>query len=233
MLSDKKCKNCERQGKKMGELLNLDNPFFRGIGKLVDCIFVSLLWFLCSIPVVTIGASTTALYYTVHKSIRRGQGYVSKEFFRAFKENFKQSTVVWLIWLVLAAFLGLDAYIMWHYAAAGHAVGSLYYLFLVFLMFLVMWATYLFPYIARFENQTKVIMKNAALIAIANIGWTLVLFLLTLVFAVITFVVPLVLFLFTGLLIFTQSLILEKIFRKYMTEEDLASEDEKNHEFLQ
>lgn len=217
----------------MGELLNLDNPFFRGIGKLVDCIFVSLLWFVCSIPVVTIGASTTAMYYTVQKSIRRGQGYVSKEFFHAFKDNFKQATAVWLIWLVLAAFLGIDAYIMWHYAAAGHAVGSLYYLFLVFLMFLVMWATYLFPYIARFENKTTVILKNAALIAIGNLGWTLVLFVLTVVFAVITFVVPPVIFLFTGLLVFTQSLILEKIFHKYMSEEDIASEDEKNREFLQ
>ncbi|MGN0351267.1 MAG: YesL family protein [Roseburia sp.] len=217
----------------MGDILNVDNPVFKWVNKLVDCFYLGLLWFVCSIPIFTIGASTTALYYAMQKVVRRGEGYVSKEFFHSFKDNFKQSTIVWLLWLVIAAFLGADAYIMWHFAVAGDKVGSLYYLFLVCLMLLVMWGVYLFPYIARFENTTKMILKNAALIAVANIGWTVLLFITVLAFAFLTYIMPVALIFFMGVLILIQSLILEKVFRKYMSEEDRAMEDEKNRTFFE
>lgn len=212
----------------MGDILNFDNPFFKGVNKLVDCFYLGILWFVCSIPIFTMAASTTALYYSIQKVVRRGEGYASREFFRSFKENFKQSTLVWVLWLVIAAFLGTDAYIMWHYASIGDKMGSLYYLFLVCLALLVMWGIYLFPYIARFENTTNMILKNAALIAVANIGWTLLLFVILLAFAFLAYIMPIALIFFTGVLIWLQSLILEKIFRKYMSEEDRAMEDEKN-----
>lgn len=217
----------------MGDLLNFDNPFFRCVNKLVDCFYLGILWFVCSIPIFTIGASTTALYYAVLKVVRRGQGYAAKEFFHSFKDNFKQSTLVWLLWLVVALFLGADAYIMWNYAAAGQKIGMLYYLFLVFFVLLVMWGIYLFPYIARFENKTKVILKNAALIAVVNIGWSILLLVTVLFFAFLVYIMPVALLFFTGVLILTQSFILEKVFRKYMSGEDLAMEEEKNREILQ
>ena len=60
---------------------NWDNIVFQMLGKLVDCVWVSILWVICCIPVFTIGASTTALYYTVHKSIRGDRGYTTRTFF--------------------------------------------------------------------------------------------------------------------------------------------------------
>lgn len=216
----------------MGDLLNFENPFFKGVNKLVDCIYLGLMWFLCSLPIFTIGASTTALYYTVQKTVRSGHSYVSKEFFRSFKENFKQSTLVWLLWLVLAAFLGADTYIMWHYAADGQTVGALFYVFLVMLLLLVAWGIYLFPYIARFANNTKNILKNAIIIAIANLGWTVLLLVLTAAYALLLYVMPVAIVVFTGVFVLIESFVLEKIFRKYMSEEDIAAEEERNRVYF-
>lgn len=90
---------------------NWDNIVFQMLGKLVDCVWVSILWVICCIPVFTIGASTTALYYTVHKSIRGDRGYTTRTFFGAFRDNFKAATLPYLIWLAVMIILGCDAYI--------------------------------------------------------------------------------------------------------------------------
>ena len=77
------------------------------------------------------------------------------------------------------------------------------------------------------------ILKNAALIAVANIGWTVLLFITVLAFAFLTYIMPVALIFFMGVLILIQSLILEKVFRKYMSQEDRAMEDEKNRTFFE
>ena len=87
---------------------NWDNIVFQMLGKLVDCVWVSILWVICCIPVFTIGASTTALYYTVHKSIRGDRGYTTRTFFGAFRDNFKAATLPYLIWLAVMIVLGCD-----------------------------------------------------------------------------------------------------------------------------
>ncbi|MFQ7880190.1 MAG: DUF624 domain-containing protein [Blautia producta] len=68
--------------------MEYDSPIMAGIGKVIDIIWLSTLWFICCLPIVTIGASTTALYYTSVKAIRKNRGYVTKTFFHAFKMNF-------------------------------------------------------------------------------------------------------------------------------------------------
>ncbi len=92
-------------------MLKYDNKFFTALGKLVDCVWLSLLWLICSIPVITMGAASTALYYAVHKSIRGNRGYTTRNYFSAFKDNFKQSTLVHLVWLVVMVVLVGDIYI--------------------------------------------------------------------------------------------------------------------------
>ena len=77
-----------------------DNFIFRGVAKILETIGVSILWFLLCIPIVTAGASTTALYYVANKTIKHGRGYAIRGFISAFIKNFKQSTIVWLFFLV-------------------------------------------------------------------------------------------------------------------------------------
>lgn len=215
----------------MGEFFNLDNKFFQGLSKIIDCILLSVLWLLFSTPVITAGAATTALYYTVNKVIRNNRGYVWREFWGAFKTNFKQSTVVELLLLFLYAIMGVDCYIMYQFAKAGAGYGNLYIVFILMVALTTVWANYLFPYIARFENETKQVLKNCVLIAIANLPWSILLFVIFLAAVLALMWTPVAVFLVPAFYMVFANLILEKVFKKYMSPEDLAAEEERNREF--
>ena len=92
----------------MGNLFNMNNFFFRFMGKLFDTVALSIVYVLVCIPIVTIGPATSALYYSTVKSIRRDRSYPIKEFFKAFKRDFKQSFIVGLILVVVGLILYVD-----------------------------------------------------------------------------------------------------------------------------
>lgn len=215
----------------MGNLFNMDNAFFRFMGKAVDCILLSLLWLVCCIPIVTAGAATTALYYTVNKVIRHDRGYIWSEYWHAFGTNFKQSTLVWLIVVVVLFLLTMDIIIMYQRAKNGETAGAFYIVFIAMLILALMWMGYLFPYIARFENKTKAVLKNAGFMAILNLPRTVLMFLLfgVAVLAVI-FIPPLILIL-PAVYMLLINRVVEKVFVKYMTAEDLVAEEERNRDF--
>ena len=75
-------------------IFNIENPVMRYIIRIFDCMCLSILWFLCCLPVLTAGAATTALYETVYRYIRKDEGTLLKIFFGAFRENWKRSTLV-------------------------------------------------------------------------------------------------------------------------------------------
>ena len=91
-------------------IFNYDNPIWRFIGKFCDIMILNVLWLICCIPVVTVGAATTAVYYVTLKLVRDEEGPTIRSFFKSFKENFKQATVLWLIMLAVGALLGFDLY---------------------------------------------------------------------------------------------------------------------------
>ena len=216
----------------MGEIFNLDNKFFQGLNKAIDCICLSFMWLLLCIPLVTAGASTAALYYTVNKVIRNNRSYIWKEFWHAFRTNFKQATIVWLILFLLYGLLAFDTYVMYQFAKQGQSYGSLYIVFPVIIIFITMWAIYLFPYMARFENKTKVLMKNCALIAIGNIGKTILLFIVLAAALIITYIFPPAVLIMPAVYMLLANFILEKIFLKYMSPEDIEAEKERNEEYF-
>lgn len=86
-------------------MFNPDNPVFSFINKVVDVLFANILFVLCSLPIITIGPSMAGLYYAMVKVIRRGRGTLAKEFFRGFKENFKQGLIINIIIIALAAMM--------------------------------------------------------------------------------------------------------------------------------
>ncbi len=91
--------------------LDIDNPFFRAMSVLADVIFLSVLWIVCCVPVVTAGAGTLALYAVAGK-IAAGQSYrVLHDFLHAFRRDFRQATAVWLPMLLLALVLGFDVFL--------------------------------------------------------------------------------------------------------------------------
>lgn len=208
-----------------------NNSVIGGINKIIDAIWLSILWFLCSIPIITIGASTTALYYTMNKVIRNDRGYVAPEFFSSFRKNFKQSTIIWLILLALYLFLGYDYLIMKQAMSLGEETGYLYRAFLVFIVIVTLWGFYIFPYIARFENTIKETLRNTLFIAVTNFHWTVILAMLFLFAFVLIYMYPPVMIVMPSLYHLFKNLAIEHVFKKYMSPEDLEAEQERNQNY--
>ena len=88
----------------MNRFFNMDNKFFVFMGRVADLLLLNFLCILCCIPVVTAGASITALYYVTLKMARDEESYIARSFFRSFKQNFKQATIINIIMLCLSIF---------------------------------------------------------------------------------------------------------------------------------
>ena len=85
-----------------------DNVVMRALGKMGDMICLNVMWVICCIPIITIGASTTALYTVMLRMVKNEEGYIFRGFLKAFKSNFKQSTLIWLILLLLGIVWTVD-----------------------------------------------------------------------------------------------------------------------------
>lgn len=151
----------------------LDNKIFIFLGGLVDVIILSLLWYIGSLLVFTAGASSTALYYTIHKSLIHSEGYLFSTFKRSFTDNFKKATMIWLICLLLDAFLIFDLVLTRMAIDQGNVLAVLYYPVLVCLVLAFMWQLSIIAYQARFEDTVRAVLYKSAVIAFRNIGWTL------------------------------------------------------------
>ncbi len=219
--------------------INSEGKIMTFFDKLISCVWVSVLWMFFSIPIFTIGASTTALYYTVNKVIRHGRSYVWHEFISSFKANFKQATGSFLILLGVGIVLGLDTYIIHQMYLAGEGLGKGYVLFIAFLVMEFCFGMYLFPYMARFDNGFKATFKNTAIIALVNLPKTILMFLilagcLALEFMCLYYMPQaffVLMLLMPALSMRWINLIMETVFRKYMSQEDKDTEDDKNGEY--
>ncbi len=145
-------------------LLNIDNPVMRYIVKIFDCMCLSLLWLLFSLPVITAGASTTALYATVYRYIRKEEGHLWSTFWETFRENLKRSTLAWLVVLAVTVLLTVDVLVFRTMAINGELIGKLYWLILVLCCVAVTWAAFLFAYAARFQGSVKDVLRVSFLL---------------------------------------------------------------------
>ena len=93
-------------------MFGIDSKFYEVVSRIADLVVLNLLFVLCSLPIITIGASTTALYGVTKKMAENREGYICRNYFRLFKENFKQSTMMWIILLLLALIPTIDLYII-------------------------------------------------------------------------------------------------------------------------
>lgn len=158
----------------MPKFFNPDSPLMRFLTKLADLMILNLLFLLSCIPVVTIGAAWTAMYYVTLKMVRDEEDSIIRGFFRAFRRNWKQATILWLMVLGLGAVMVLDIRFlnaMGDSATAAAMKTAVEILGVLGLMVL----QYLFPGLARFEASTGNTLKNACLLAVGNLPKTLLL----------------------------------------------------------
>lgn len=193
--------------------INSDSLIFRIGNKVFDVIVVSLLWFVCCIPVITAGASTTALYDTVFRNIRQNRGYCYKGFFKCFKDNFKNTVQASIIFAILTVVSMWDISL----ALSGGSVISGYQITFFILWILAMtWAIWTFALTARFENNWKNTLKNGLLMFFAHLPVTLGMAVIFALSAMLVWDIPVLIVVLPvgGMLL--NNFMLEKVFKRYI-----------------
>ncbi|MCD8222479.1 MAG: YesL family protein [Clostridiales bacterium] len=213
------------------EFFNYDNPVWRFIGKFFDIFLLNILWMVCCILVVTAGAATTAVYYVTMKLVRDEDGSTIRQYFKSFKENFKQATAIWLILLAVLAVIGFDLYfaVMLPSETPYRTV-----MMAVFVGFAVIWSAislYVAPLQATFYNPVKRTIFNAFFISIrhfpATLGMLVIDWAIPLTaFMAAAFLQPVIFIFGFPLVAFLNSFVMVGIFQRYMPKENHEEQED-------
>ncbi len=204
----------------MKKIFALDSPFVSFATKIFDCVILSLLWVLFSLPIITIGASTSALYSSVYNYIRKDRGRLWKTFFAAFKEDFKRSTILWLIALAIMAPLTVDVAVFRQMKINGDPLGEIYWVMLVVYCIALTWLVFLSAYSAKFNGSIKDVLRLSFVIMIIHPIRSLGVFLPVICGAVIALTIPGLLVILPAGVLWACSFTLESIFLLHMSQED-------------
>lgn len=217
------------------KFFSYDSKFSQLLLKLANSCYLNLLWLICSLPVFTLGASTTALYYVTLKMVRDEEGSVTKMFFRAFRENFRQATTLWLILLGVGALLAGDAYVLYHLTRQTTGTVAVLWTLLFALVIAASLAyaivlAYVFPLVASVSNTNLAMLKNAFFIGTHYLFCTILVFAIHFVmfFVVVRLFTPMIVF-GEGLCAFLSSYLLSNVIRACSYDpsaEDTTGEDE-------
>ena len=210
----------------------MDNVITRALSKICDMICLNVLWVICSIPIVTTGASTTALYTVMLKMVRNEEGYIFRGFFKAFKENFKQSTIIWLIVAALGVVWWIDYRVS---GLMGQGISDVFRIIFLLLGFLLLSVIiYVFPLTARYENSISATFKNAIILTVAKLPYTFIM-VAVLVIAVLAslwntmmlmMALPLWFIFGVSLIAWVNSYLLRRVFTVFEQEEEDTKEKE-------
>ena len=148
----------------MGGFFSLDSKFMQAMSRLADLIILNCVFLVTCLPVITIGAASTALYTVCFRMGTEQEGSILKDYFRAFRDEFRQSTVIWLFLLLFGAAVCVNILLF-----LGRS-GWMHYLYIPFLMLLalvLMVQGYVFPLLSRFRNDIGSVLKNALIFSAA------------------------------------------------------------------
>ena len=205
----------------MENLFRYDSKFWDILEEISDIIILNFLFIICSIPIITIGASSSALYTVSLKKTNEENISVFKEFMRSFKSNFKISTLAWIFTIILASMLFLDFYISNLISIKFIGVGLKFISTLVSIL-LIFNITYLFPMISKFDNTLKNTIINSTIISIQYLPYTIIMSILNILWIVLLCLLfnsyHYILFFYIiigfGIVSYINSIILNRIFLK-------------------
>lgn len=202
-------------------LFSYDSLFSRFLYFVADIVVLHVMWVIYSLPIITIGASTTALYYSCMKRIRTGEGYAARNFHRSFCQNFRQSTLIWIGLVLVGLFFIADLRIG---MAVNGAIGKFMLIGCsVFLIPYLLLCIYIFPVQAKFENKIFDNIKNALIMSLRHFPCSLLLIAIYATFILLSLSFPPLIGLLiccgAGLIGYLSSNIFVFIFRKYIPDE--------------
>lgn len=196
------------------KIFNVKAPFWKSMGNVFDLFILNLLWTVCSIPIITIGPATTAAYYVLIQRARNEQTEMHKDFFRSFKENFKQGTLLGVGLTLVGGFFATDIYL-----CRINGTGIFTFFMFFFGIFFLVWAMttlYAFPLLAKFERKSGEILIWAFTLSIKNLGTTIVMLLVFVAGMYFCYRLPGLLFIMFGLCFQYCATIFASIFKPYL-----------------
>ncbi|MGN0465899.1 MAG: YesL family protein [Lachnospiraceae bacterium] len=206
----------------MKNLFDPDNMLFQTLSRLADLVMLNIIFLICCIPVITIGASITAMYKVTLQMAYKEDGYIIRDFLKSFKKNFIQATIIWMIVLFFGVLLFFNFKIILQVKTAIFTVilvltGTITFLYAITVI-------YVFPLLARFNNTIFKTIRNAFFMSIANflpysllmLAFPIVLFSLSCINADIFWwaIFVCILFGFSGIALIN-SYLFKRIFKKY------------------
>jgi len=205
----------------MKNLFEMEGPIFSFLSRIGQLMLLNGIFILFSLPIITIGASSSALYAVTLKMVRNEDDGVYSGFIQAFKSNLKQSTIIWIVLLAAGFILLLDYNYLQAYKGKliSLVILSLFLFTCLYLLLLIL----TFPYVARFDNTVRKTAVNVLKIAIANpfqtipvLIYSIVPFLLMLLSPqFFIFVLYISIFFGFSLIAYLNSFILRRIYEKY------------------
>lgn len=213
----------------MRGLFDADSRLMNALGKITDCILLSLCWITACLPVFTIGAACGALYRTVYRCIRKDEAYALKVFWKTFAANIKVSLLCWLPVLALYVFLIADAIILRSFIMPQHPeISRLYGIIIVLIGVCSVWAAYTTAYCVRFNGTVKEILLTCFVLVLSHPLITIEMLLFIGMGAVVIMVIPTMLIFVPCLVCLAVSFPMEKVFLQHMRPEDIEKLKQEN-----
>lgn len=201
-----------------------DSPLMEGLSRISDLVILNMVTLVCCLPVITIGAAMTGMHYVLLKMARNEEGYIVRSYFKAFKENFRQATGMWLFFLIFGVIFAMDIKLTGGTGAAAAGGAGIQFppvlrlLIIAGGIFIFLMYLYAFPLLARFQNTVFGTLRNAAVLAVAafprTIGMVAATFLLPVLVLLVRPLVPLMLLFGLSLPGFLCALLYSPIFKR-------------------
>ena len=214
-----------------GNLFNPQNSFWQTVDHLSDLLILSLLWLLCSLPMVTAGAATTALYDTAAHCLRGGEPMPWRRFFHTFRRELPCAAIVTVVWGALLLVLGSALQMMAAAAGAGTALAWAVLLFCLVLMLLPLGAAcWMFPLLSRFAFHPVELMLTALRLAVGYLPRTIALLVIAGVSVLLVRVLLIPIVILPAIAAWLFTLLLEPVFQRYQPPADPDSKADSQEE---
>jgi len=212
----------------MKSIFSIDGPLYKFFGTFANLVILNLIAILCCLPLVTAGASLTALHYVTFKMVRNEDDHIVRQFFKAFKDNIKQGILLWIPLLLLLMALVFDAWLLRY---APDTVPKVFqFVFFAGLFVILLVAVWVFPLLMHFAYpRTTDYIRNAFLLSLSHLPRTLLMAAITVAPLFFAYVEPFrsaiwLLAIGLSLPVWLKSWLYNSVFKKLEPEEEEESE---------
>ncbi len=207
----------------MSNFFDLDAPIWAWLTELADIMMLSIYWWICSLPLITIGASTTSLFYVLGKKIRKEPVYITRDYFKSFKDNFKQSILLSVLLIIawtsaiLYGLLGIESLLS---GSISGVMKIILPLAVVFIFEIIHISIYVCAVFSRFNMKTYHIFTTAFVLAHKHLLTTFIHTVILVVGIILFLRLPFLILIMPAAVVGAMSYFIQPIFDKYIEKQN-------------